>query len=184
MTSTARPASSSEDPTQPGSAASHGGPDRSGTAQQRIVVGVDGSAGGATALAWALRQAVVTGAILDAVSCWQLPPMISGAAGFGSYVDFSTFELNGPTAEALDKAVAAAVGELAGAEEVTVRTHVLNAYPARALLEVAEGADLLVVGSRGHGELSGLLLGSVGLHCATHSTCPVLIVRGTTAEAG
>lgn len=45
------------------------------------------------------------------------------------------------------------------------------------LLDAAQGAELLVVGSRGHHAVSGLLLGSVGLHCATHAPCPVLIVR-------
>jgi nucleotide-binding universal stress UspA family protein len=148
---------------------------------QRIVVGVDGSACAAQALAWALRQAVLTGASVDAVASWQPPAMISGAAGYGAYVDFSTFDLSGPTGEVLDKAVAAAVGDVPGAEAVTVRPQVLRRYAPLALLEVAEGADLLVVGSRGHSELSGLVLGSVSLHCVTHAHCPVVVVRSRTA---
>lgn len=144
---------------------------------QRIVVGVDGSAGGALALQWALRQAVLLGATLDAVACWQVPAMLDGAAGYGSYVDVSTFDLSGATTEMLDKALAAGVGDVAGADGVTVRPHVRSGYPVRSLLDVAGGADLLVVGSRGHGELSGMLLGSVGLHCVTHATCPVVVVR-------
>lgn len=165
--------------TRPGVMPSSGEHDRPASDRQRIVVGVDGSACGAAALAWALRQAVLLGASLDAVACWQLPSMVSGAAGFGSYVDFSTVDLTGPTADVLDKDVAAAVGDVPGSGTVTVRTHVLNAYPVQALLQAAEGADLLVVGSRGHGELSGVLLGSVGLHCVTHSPCPVVVVRGS-----
>ena len=60
---------------------------------------------------------------------------------------------------------------------MTVSTRVFEGYPARILLHQAEDADLLVVGSRGHGELSGMLLGSVGLHCVSHATCPVVVVR-------
>ena len=148
---------------------------------QRIVVGVDGSACAMQALAWALRQAVLTGASLDAVACWQIPAMVSGAAGYGSYIDFSTYDLSLPTSDMLDKAIAAEVGNVPGADRVTVRPLVRETYAPRALLEVAEGADLLVVGSRGHSELSGLVLGSVGLHCVTHARCPVVVVRSRTA---
>ncbi len=145
----------------------------------RVVVGVDGSPCGDQALVWALRQAVLLAADLDAVASWQTPALVSGAMGFGAYVDVSGFDLAGPTLEVLEKAVAAAVGEVPGAEDVTVHSFVGEGYAARVLLEAADGADLLVVGSRGHGELSGMLLGSVGLHCVTHSPCPVVVVRGS-----
>jgi nucleotide-binding universal stress UspA family protein len=45
------------------------------------------------------------------------------------------------------------------------------------LLRAAEGADLLVVGSRGHGAFAGMLLGSVSQHCVHHASCPVVVVR-------
>jgi nucleotide-binding universal stress UspA family protein len=143
----------------------------------RVVVGVDGSGCSATALSWALGQALLSGATLDAVACWQRPAM-AGAAGFASYVDHSDDDLTGATTEVLDKAIAAAVGDVPGAGTVAVRALVVEAYPARGLLQAAEGADLLVVGSRGHSELTGMLLGSVGLHCVTHAPCPVVVVRG------
>jgi nucleotide-binding universal stress UspA family protein len=142
-----------------------------------VVVGVDGSACAAEALTWALSQAVLLKADLDAVAVWQVPAMISGAGAFGAYLDVSRLDLGGQTREVLDKAVAAAVGEVAGAEDVAVRPVVVQGYAPQALLTAAIGADLLVVGSRGHGELSGMLIGSVGLHCATHAPCPVVIVR-------
>jgi len=164
--------------TTPGTVPSREEHDRPVPGRQRIVVGVDGSECAAEALTWALREAVLRGADLDAVASWQPPAMLGSAAAF-AYVDLSTVDLAGPTAEVLDKAVAAAVGDVPGADSVTVRPHVVEAYPVRALLEAAEGADLLVVGSRGHGELSGVLLGSVGLHCVTHSPCPVVVVRGS-----
>ncbi len=145
----------------------------------RLVVGVDGSPCSAQALDWALRQAVLQGASVDAVACWQPPVLISGAAGFGSYIDPTTFDLTDVTSEVLDKALAAALGDVPDAGTLSVRTRVVAGHPARALLTAAEGADLLVVGSRGHGELSGMLLGSVGLHCVAHAPCPVVVVRGT-----
>jgi nucleotide-binding universal stress UspA family protein len=61
----------------------------------------------------------------------------------------------------------------------TLRTtgHVINGYPGPALVVASSDADLLVVGSRGHGELIDILLGSVGMHCVTHAHCPVLVYR-------
>lgn len=149
-------------------------------AVSRVVVGVDGSEGAAVALAWALRQAHATGSTVTAVASWQTPAM-NGMAGFGSYADMSSYDLAGPTTEVLEKAVAAATADLPVGTTVPVTTTVVQGYPARELLRVAEGADLLVVGSRGHGELSGMLLGSVGLHCVTHATCPVVVVHPTSA---
>jgi nucleotide-binding universal stress UspA family protein len=54
---------------------------------------------------------------------------------------------------------------------------VAEGTPATALIDAAEGADLLVVGSRGHGAFAGMLLGSVSLHVTTHAPCPVTVVR-------
>jgi nucleotide-binding universal stress UspA family protein len=89
-------------------------------------------------------------------------------------------DLSEPTEAALKSAVA----ETAGADKVRVRTHVTRGYAPQVLIDCAQGADLLGVGSRGHGALAEILLGSISLHCATHAPCPVLVVRGSTAEAG
>lgn len=61
---------------------------------------------------------------------------------------------------------------------MAVRTQVAEGNPARVLLSAAAGADLLVVGSRGHGGFTEALLGSVGQHCAHHARCPVVVIRG------
>jgi nucleotide-binding universal stress UspA family protein len=106
----------------------------------------------------------------------------NGMGGYGAYVDLSTYDLGGPMTEVLAKAVAAATAELPVESSVPVTTSVVQGYPARELLRAAEGADLLVVGSRGHGELSGMLLGSVSLHCVTHATCPVVVVHPVRAR--
>jgi nucleotide-binding universal stress UspA family protein len=62
--------------------------------------------------------------------------------------------------------------------DITIRPVVVEGHPAPVLVEAAKGADLLVVGSRGHGEFSGMLLGSVSQHCTHHVSCPITIVRG------
>lgn len=136
----------------------------------RVVVGADGSPHAASALRWALRQAALTGAAVEAVACWQRPVV---SAGFGVYVDI---DVETPLREALDRAVAEALADTPQAAAVPLLSRVVEGHPAWVLVESAAGADLLVVGSRGHGAMSGLLLGSVGLHCATHARCPVLIV--------
>lgn len=143
--------------------------------QGRIVVGVDGSPHSVAALRWALRQAVLTGAQVDAVACWHVPAMVGAYAP----VAFVDIDLTGPTGDIARDAVTDAVIATPGAGQVTVHVQVAQGYPTPVLLEAAEGADVLVVGSRGHGELRGMLLGSVGLHCATHAPCPVLIVHDT-----
>jgi len=61
--------------------------------------------------------------------------------------------------------------------DVTIRPVVVEGHPAPVLIEASRGADLLVVGSRGHGEFSGMLLGSVSDYCTHHVSCPITIVR-------
>lgn len=145
-------------------------------ARPRVVVGVDGSASAARALDWALRHAQLTGASLDVVGCWTLQAL-GDATGYGAYTDPSAFDLAGLTEQVLESAVAAALEDVTGSDSVVVVRRVVQGYPPRVLLQAAEGADLLVVGSRGHGEIAGLLLGSVGLYCVSHATCPIVVVR-------
>jgi nucleotide-binding universal stress UspA family protein len=64
-----------------------------------------------------------------------------------------------------------------------VRARVYNGHPAAALLDAADGADLLVVGSRGRGGFAGVLLGSVGQYLGHHAQGPVLIMRGEADQA-
>jgi nucleotide-binding universal stress UspA family protein len=134
----------------------------------RIVVGVDGSPASKEALRWAARQAVLTQANLDVVIAWR-PPVTYGYA-----VEISDADFEGRARETLDSLVSEVLGPNV---PTTVRTSVTEGHPAPALIEAARGADLLVVGSRGHGAFSGMLLGSTSMHCVHHATCPVLVVR-------
>jgi nucleotide-binding universal stress UspA family protein len=76
--------------------------------------------------------------------------------------------------------LAEAISEVAGPDpDVTINPVVVKGWPAEVLLNAAEGADLLVVGSRGRGGFASVMLGSVSQNCAHHATCPLLIIRAT-----
>ncbi len=137
--------------------------------QPVVVVGVDGSPSSNAALRWAAQQARLTGAVLRAVTSWSYPR----AYGFelGLPADYRPDQ---DAARALKEALAQASDDLDG---VTVREDVVEGPSAIVLTEAAEEADLLVVGSRGHRALSGMILGSVSQYVATHATCPVVILR-------
>lgn len=135
-----------------------------------IVVGIDGSASSLAALDWAARQSEMTGYTLKVVTTWDWPVTFGMAF---TYVpsDYS------PAADAqgiVDSALEKVRSEHPG---VTIESLVAEGHPAPVLVEASRGADLLVVGSRGHGEFAGMLIGSVSEHCVTNAHCPVLVTR-------
>jgi nucleotide-binding universal stress UspA family protein len=139
----------------------------------RIVAGVDGSPSSRAALRWAAGQARLTGGTVDAVIAWHFPA--TGNFGWApvSAVDDLDFE------EMARKTLDEVIGDLADqAAGVPIRRLVVQGIPAQVLLDAAEGADLLVVGSRGHGGFADALLGSVSQHCVHHAPCPVVVMRG------
>ncbi|MFI5960358.1 universal stress protein [Cryptosporangium sp. NPDC051539] len=134
----------------------------------RIVVGVDGSKASKTALGWALRQARLTGAVVDAVIAWH--PVVM----FGYAPPPGDFDVEGTAGTVLGETL----GEvLAGETVVTVRRHVVEGAASQVLVEQARDAQLLVVGNRGHAGFAEALLGSVGQYCVHHANCPVVVVR-------
>jgi nucleotide-binding universal stress UspA family protein len=133
-----------------------------------IVVGVDGSPPSRRALAWAARQAQLTGAQLRVVTAWQLP------RDYGFPVVLEDVDL---AAEARGLAEATVQEVLGPHPDIPVVTEVHQGHPAVVLVDAARGADLLVVGSRGHGAFTGMLLGSVSEYCVTHADCPVVVFR-------
>ncbi len=134
----------------------------------RIIVGVDGSASSIAALNWAAHQAELTGARLDAVTAWEWP---------SKYQWMRTPPDYDPAGET-QKSVDAIVDEVRSAyPSVPIQSTVVEGHPARVLVEQSQGAELLVVGSRGHGEFPGMLLGSVSQHCTTSAHCAVVVLR-------
>jgi nucleotide-binding universal stress UspA family protein len=141
-----------------------------------IVVGVDGSKPSLEALQWAAQQARMTGASLVVVAAWHFPASLGWAPAWGPDWD--------PAAEAagaLSKVVVGALGKDHGLE---VQQQVVEGHPAAVLVEMSKDADLLVVGCRGRGEFAGMVLGSVSAYCASHASCPVVIVRHSNAATG
>ena len=78
------------------------------------------------------------------------------------------------------RALADAVETAFGEHKPTgLQTEVVQGYPSKVMLDAGDGAEMLVLGSRGHGGFVGLLLGSVSAHCAELATCPVVVVHDT-----
>jgi len=139
-----------------------------------IVVGVDGSEGSKAALRWALEEARLRRTPLELVYAWPIPQVALGY-GFGPALDQEYIDsLRDAAARLLDEVLAEVSS---AAEGVEVSRSAIEGSAAAVLVEKAEGAELLVVGSRGLGGFSELLLGSVGHQCVQHAPCPVVIVR-------
>lgn len=139
-----------------------------------IVVGVDGSQESLDALAWAVEEARLRGASLRVVTAWRPPEAYVFDAPAAVRPELEE-ALRGVGERVIEDALAAVVGGRDPGIEVERR--VVPEPPVEALLDAAAGADLLVVGSRGRGGFTGLLLGSVGQQVAHHAPCPVVIVR-------
>lgn len=134
----------------------------------RVIVGVDGSASSKAALAWAARWSKLSAAPLVAVATWDFP---------ASYAWVARPPEGDPAAEttgALRAALDEVLGEHPGIE---LSTEVICGHPAPVLTSLSKAAALLVVGSSGHGEFAGMLLGSVSRHVVAHAHCPVVVVR-------
>jgi nucleotide-binding universal stress UspA family protein len=141
----------------------------------RIVAGVDGSESSASALRWAIRQAGLTGATVDAVIAWHYPDLASSGYGMAAVAIESADDFR----ESAEKIAADAISStLDPASYVPVSARVTQGHAAQVLLDASAGASLLVVGSRGHGGFAEALLGSVSQHCVQHALCPVVVVRG------
>jgi nucleotide-binding universal stress UspA family protein len=135
----------------------------------RIVVGIDGSEAATDALRWGARQAALTGSPLEVIMTWEWPASLGWSVPVPD-----DYDPESDVRQTLDAAVDAA---LADHPEITVERRVVNGHPAPVLVDASKGADLLVIGSRGHGEFVGMLLGSVSEFCTTNAHCPVLVHR-------
>jgi nucleotide-binding universal stress UspA family protein len=132
-----------------------------------IVVGVDGSDASLDAVRWAVRQAELTGWNLEAVISWQFPNTYGAQFIVDEDPEWDVLAKN-----ILDGALATVQGH-----QGEITHTVTQGHPAEVLTDASATADLLVVGSRGHGGFVGMLLGSVSEYVSAHAHCPVVVVR-------
>lgn len=135
---------------------------------QEIVVGVDGSDGSRRALEWAAGEARNHAGRLVVLAAWEIPVLVDGSGLWESA------ELSDSLRVDAENLAASMAREVCDGLEYDVRA--VEGPAARVLVEAARNADMLVVGSRGRGGFSSLLLGSVSGQCAHHAPCPVVIV--------
>jgi nucleotide-binding universal stress UspA family protein len=146
------------------------------TTPRFIVAAVDGSDASKDALRWAVEQAERTGAEVHAVMTWEIPTF-----AYGAPVPYpSDLNLESSSRRSLDRVIDEIV---VGHPSVKVSATVVQGHPSVTLTGASAEAELLVVGSRGHGAFAGMLLGSTSEYCVAHATCPVVVVRhAATAE--
>lgn len=138
-----------------------------GSRAPRVVVGVDHSPASRAALTWAARHAASRGVVL--VPMLVREPSWSVEAPLGQLAA-TLAQLESTEVRALHDAVPTDI-------DVVVEPEVLAGHAAATLLEVVQPQDVLVVGSRGRGGFTGLLLGSTSMSVSQHSTCPVVVLR-------
>ncbi len=141
----------------------------------RIVVGIDDSGQAAAALRWALEEGVLRQATVEVVHAWA-PPMSALPFGATLRLRANEGEIDAVARASVDEIVDAALAEMDSRPPEVMRT-ILPGGAALTLVEVAESADLLVVGSHGRTGLSRLMVGSVAMACVQHAPCPVVVVR-------
>jgi nucleotide-binding universal stress UspA family protein len=143
----------------------------------RIVVGIDGSEHSAAALRWAVEEAKLRDAKVEAVHAWTYVPVATPAdAGLVPVPWTDNVEALQATQEAAERIATDHVRDVLGADHGVTVSLVQN-DAAEALIQAAADADLLVVGNRGRGALKEALLGSTSGRVADHAPCPVVIVR-------
>lgn len=137
-------------------------------AAKPVIVGIDGSPDSVRALTWAVEYARRFELPVEVVAAYQMP-LVLGPAGMAGFEDSDTLERS--ASDMLAGVVREALGESAQIAQRTALGH-----PGEVLVQTSQDAPLLVVGSRGRGGFTGMLLGSVSQHCVTHARCPVVVM--------
>lgn len=148
----------------------------------RVVAAVDGSAGSKAALRFALEDAARRGVPVEAVIAYRPADFRSDFTGLGKADEERMLSTMRTQREDTAQGVVREVTrELAGpVPEVHVRA--VMGTPSGVLIRESEGADLLVLGSRGHGGFHSMMLGSTSIQCTMHATCPVTVVHSPEAH--
>ena len=134
-----------------------------------IIVGIDGSCASIEALRYAASLAPAIGRPLFALAVWDYPPFLYG--GYYPVMDWA------PEDDAVKVLRAASEAVFDDEPPAWFTWSPRQGRPAKVLIDESAGAEMLVVGSRGHGGFAALLLGSVSAACAEHAQCPVLVVH-------
>jgi nucleotide-binding universal stress UspA family protein len=140
-----------------------------------VVVGDDGSECAALALRWAAEEARLRQCTLHVVRAWSIssaPRPRSWKVGYAP----SLAEYEEAVTEEMMRDVNENIGDFTG-PGLDIGCHAVHAPGAQVLLAASNGADLLVVGSRGRGGFAGLVLGSVTEQVVRHAGCPVVVIR-------
>ncbi|WP_090045712.1 universal stress protein [Lentzea fradiae] len=141
-----------------------------------VVVGVDGSPASLAALRWAVEDAARRGCAVEAVTAWHADyGVMIGPLPAEVLADVSPQAMREAAQRVLERSVE-------GIEGVEVRRILVEGDARDVLAKASRDAELLVVGSRGHGRLLGAILGSVSSHCVHHAGCPVVVVHEAKAE--
>ncbi|MDA3646789.1 universal stress protein [Saccharopolyspora indica] len=135
---------------------------------QTVLVGVDGSDESVRALRWAANQVREVGGIVHAAMIWHQPVQ------FGYRLPTSDTELEQRARKSLDAVVDGIKAEF---PSVDVRSRLVRGHVVDEMVALSKQADLLVVGNKGHGAFTGMMVGSVALKLVHHAACPVVVVR-------
>ena len=148
----------------------------------RVVAAVDGSAGSKAALRFALEDAARRGVPVEAIIAYRSPDFRSDFTGLGRVEEERMLNtLRSQQEDVAHGVVRDVMRELpVPAPEVNIRAFM--GTPSAVLVRESEGADLLVLGSRGHGGFHSMLLGSTSIQCTMHATCPVTVVHSPEAH--
>ena len=138
----------------------------------KIIVGVDGSKESQRALAWACEQAR-PGILVIALSAWSVPPA-PASPPFGGFPWGTTVDMGDATRAMLNDVVTEVQADF---PDVEIAQYVVAGNAAHELIKLSETADVVVVGAKGHGGFTGMLVGSVSQHVLAHSSCTVVVVR-------
>jgi len=138
-----------------------------------IIVGIDGSGHSRRALEWAMKEAVIRSAPLTVITVHQAIVGHYGGAANDPQDPERTERARASAQEETDKVLAG----LDGPRPSSVTVKAVHGFPVEELVRASSDADIIVVGSRGAGGFTRLLLGSVAAQVCAHAHCPVIIVR-------
>jgi nucleotide-binding universal stress UspA family protein len=138
---------------------------------RKIVVGVDGSEASLKAVIWATHEAKLRDSEIEIIHSWSMPFVVDPMAMMPMM-----FPIEEMVADANKIAAAAAAKVTSIDPKIRVVSRIERGSASEHLITASKSADLVVVGSRGHGGFAGLLLGSVAQQVANHASCPAVIV--------